>query len=82
MNILSIDVTEETREARLRQISKEFGERLARDPDNGGPLEGWEKFYYYEKLAKTEFKPEWENIPKKGIYNKIRRHFHRVFSEP
>lgn len=67
------------REERLRKVSEEFRDMLERDEDNGGPLlEGG--FEYYRELA--AFRPRYLNIPRKGVINKIRRHFYQVFTIP
>lgn len=72
-----VDESEQERIERLRKISSEFRQMLARDEDNGGPLLGFER---YQKLA--EFKPKYQSIPRKGIINRIKRHFYEVFTTP
>ncbi|MDD5626756.1 MAG: hypothetical protein PHW01_01950 [Patescibacteria group bacterium] len=67
---------EEEREKMLRRVSDEFRVMLAQDEDNFGY---YGDFDHFKKLA--EFKPKWQTIPNKGIINRIRRHFYRVFTE-
>ena len=68
---------EEERNKRLRKISDEFRLMLAADEDNYGYLGDYE---YYRRLA--TFVPMYQSIPRKGVVNRIKRHFYEVFTTP